>query len=307
LIKKVFLASPRGPCAGVNRALEIIEMAIKKYGTPLYANHEIVHNTTVVRRLEEKGVVFGKNIEEIPDGSVFLYSAHGVSPALRECVARKKLLVIDATCPLVLKVHQEAKKYADKGCMILFVGHAGHPEVEGTMGITPMKLIETKQDAEHLDWAKYQKIPTAVLTQTTLSVDETRQIISILRKKIPHLQMPKASDICYATQNRQDAVKELAKKVDAIVIIGSPKSSNSNRLVETAQKAGCRAVLAESFCSVQESFFVGVEVLGISSGASVPEYIVQDFIEILQMRFSPLSILLLETKKEFIHFSLPEI
>ena len=301
------MASPRGPCAGVNRALEIIDRVIKKYGTPIYANHEIVHNTIVVRRLEKRGVVFGMTLEEIPKGSIFLYSAHGVSPDFRKRVASRNLHTIDATCPLVLKVHQEAIQYANMGYKILFIGHAGHPEVEGTMGITSMKLIESEEDAESLVVSEYVNIPTAVLSQTTLSVDETSFFLSLLKKKIPHLETPKAGDICYATQNRQDAIKLLAQHSDAIVVLGSPKSSNSNRLVETAQKAGCRAVLAESFLNIPEEFLEDKEILGVSSGASVPEDIVENFLRILCKRFPNVIISSLETKKELLRFSLPDI
>ncbi len=231
---KIYLAKPRGFCAGVDRAIEILNLCLNKFGPPIYVRHAIVHNEKVVSEFEKKGIIFVEDIEKVPEGSVVVFSAHGVSPGVKEKAKKRKLRIIDATCPLVTKVHLEAKLYAEKGYTIFLIGHKNHVEVEGTMGEAPDKiiLIERKEDILNIN-SEYEKV--AVLTQTTLSVDDTRELIEELQKKFPHLEKPKVNDICYATQNRQDAVKKIAPFVDIFLVIGSKQSSNSNRLKEIAE------------------------------------------------------------------------
>ncbi|MEI7511435.1 MAG: 4-hydroxy-3-methylbut-2-enyl diphosphate reductase [Candidatus Peregrinibacteria bacterium] len=309
MLQKIILAAPRGPCAGVHRALSVVEMALEKYGAPIFVNHEIVHNSHVVQSFEEKGVLFGTPLDEIPEGSVFIFSAHGVSPAFSKKVESKNFITIDATCPLVTKVHEEAKKYAIAGFQILFIGHRGHPEVEGTSGVTKMTIIETAEEAQALEGENFGDA-VACLTQTTLSVDETEKIMAVLKKKFPHLKTPKGSDICYATQNRQNAVKELAEKCDFIAVIGSAKSSNSNRLVDTAQKyCGGRdainrvSTLIESPATDISQIPKDVKILGVTSGASVPEYLVEEFLA----HFPGIPTETIHFEEENMRFALPKI
>ena len=279
---KIYLASPRGFCAGVDRAIDIVELALKIFGPPVYVRHAIVHNRWVVNQLKEKGAVFVEDIEDIPEGAVTVFSAHGVSPQVRENAKKRKLKVIDATCPLVTKVHMEAKRFAKEGYTILLVGHKGHVEVEGTMGEAPDRiiLIETPEDAEKVQVPDPQRV--AVITQTTLSVDDTREIIEILRKRFPAIETPKADDICYATQNRQDAVKELVRICDLILVIGSKQSSNSNRLREVAEKNGVTSYLVSDETEIAETWLKGIRAVGITSGASTPEFLVERVINKLK-------------------------
>ncbi len=271
---RIYLARPRGFCAGVDRAIDIVKLALKLYGPPIYVRHAIVHNQWVVRHLEEEGAVFVEEISEIPEGAVTIFSAHGVSPDVREEARRRHLRVIDATCPLVTKVHMEARKYAEAGYTIFLIGHRGHVEVEGTMGEAPDRivLIENEEDARRVQVPNPEKV--AVITQTTLSVDDTRAILEILKQRFPHLKTPKADDICYATQNRQDAVKRLAERCDLILVIGSRTSSNSNRLREVAERQGVPAYLIMDESEIREEWLDGVRAVGVTSGASTPEVLV---------------------------------
>jgi 4-hydroxy-3-methylbut-2-enyl diphosphate reductase len=273
LVKRVLLASPRGYCAGVERAVETVERALALYGAPVYVRKQIVHNSHVVRELEAGGAVFVDSVTDVPEGAPLVFSAHGVAPAVRHAAAERGLTTIDATCPLVTKVHTQARRYAEQGYRIVLIGHAGHEEVEGTTGEAPdaTTLVESVEDAERLesDGARM-----AYITQTTLSVDETREIIEVLRRRFPHIQGPAREDICYATSNRQWAVKELLGEVDLLLVVGSRNSSNSLRLVEVARAAGVDAHLVDDASEIDESWLAGVEVVGVTSGASAPERLV---------------------------------
>jgi 4-hydroxy-3-methylbut-2-enyl diphosphate reductase len=275
---RILLASPRGFCAGVDRAIEIVEQALARFGPPVYVRHEIVHNRHVVEALKAKGAVFVDEPRDAPPGALLVYSAHGVSPAVREAAAAQGLRTIDATCPLVTKVHLEAQRFARDGYEIVLVGHAGHVEVEGTMGHAPerMRLVEDVADVASLDVAEPEKL--AVLTQTTLSVDDTREVTDALRARFPSVRLPRKDDICYATQNRQNAVKALARESQLVLVVGAPESSNSNRLVEIAQKAGVAAHLVESEHDVRAEWLAGVETVGVTAGASAPESVVQQVV-----------------------------
>ncbi|MFI9612468.1 4-hydroxy-3-methylbut-2-enyl diphosphate reductase [Streptomyces sp. NPDC052023] len=277
--KKVILAEPRSFCAGVRRAISIIELALERHGTPLYVRKEIVHNHYVVRQLEQRGVRFVDSEEEVPEGAVCVFSAHGVSPEVRRNAQARRLDVIDATCPLVSKVHQEAKRFAREERTLLLVGHAGHEEVEGTFGHAPDRtvIVETVQDAEALDLPS--DAPVAYLTQTTLSVDETRDIIEVLRRRFTDLRGPGTDDICFASQNRQDAVKEVAPRSDLVLVVGSRNSSNSLRMVEVAQRFGIPAYLVPDVTEFDENWLDGVSVIGLSAGASAPEILVDQVLE----------------------------
>jgi 4-hydroxy-3-methylbut-2-enyl diphosphate reductase len=279
---KVLLASPRGFCAGVDRAIEIVELALSIYGRPVYVRHEIVHNRHVVDRLRAMGAVFVDEIGEIPEGAVVVFSAHGVSPRVREEAAGRRLRAIDATCPLVTKVHLEARRHAAAGREILLIGHAGHVEVEGTMGEAPlrMKLVESIADAESVSVTDPAKV--AFLTQTTLSVDDTRAITEVLRRRFPAIQGPPQEDICYATQNRQNAVKGLARDIEVLLVVGAPNSSNSQRLVEVARAAGVRAHLVEDPAGIDPAWVKGAACVGVTAGASAPEELVRSIVERLR-------------------------
>ncbi len=281
-LKRVVLVSPRGFCAGVVRAIEIVETVLQSLPPPIYVRKEIVHNRFVVERLKQRGVIFVNELDEVPNGATVIFSAHGVSPAVREMARRKNLKVIDATCPLVTKVHLEAIRFAQEGYSIILIGHAGHEEVEGTMGEAPhcTYLVQSVQDVEKLQVPDPEKV--AYLTQTTLSVDDTAEIVAALRQKFPKIVGPRTDDICYATQNRQNAVKALAKQVDVILVIGSKNSSNSQRLREVAISQGCPAYLIEGAEQIEPEWLVEAESVGVTSGASAPEILVQQVIQRLQ-------------------------
>ena len=272
-MKRVLLASPRGYCAGVERAVETVERAIALYGAPVYVRKQIVHNSHVVRELQARGAVFVDSVADVPEGSPLVFSAHGVAPAVRHAAAERGLTTIDATCPLVTKVHTQARRYAEQGYRIVLIGHAGHEEVEGTTGEAPdaIMLVESVEDAERLE---SDDVRMAYITQTTLSVDETREIIEVLRRRFPHIQGPAREDICYATSNRQWAVKELLGEVDLLLVVGSRNSSNSLRLVDVARAAGVDAHLVDDASEIEEGWLAGVEVVGVTSGASAPERLV---------------------------------
>jgi 4-hydroxy-3-methylbut-2-en-1-yl diphosphate reductase len=275
VVKRVLLASPRGFCAGVERAVETVERALDAYGPPVYVRKQIVHNAHVVRDLEDRGAVFVDSEAEVPPGETVVFSAHGVAPAVHERAAALGLNAIDATCPLVTKVHAQARRYAAEGYAIVLVGHAGHEEVEGTMGEAPgaIQLVESVEDVEALEPPPGR--PLAYVTQTTLSVDETREIIDALRQRFPDVRGPQREDICYATTNRQRAVKELLPSVDLLLVIGSRNSSNSNRLVEVARAAGVESHLVDDETELDDAWFAHAETVGVTSGASAPERLVE--------------------------------
>jgi len=301
---KVYLAKPRGFCAGVDRAIDVVEIALDIYGPPVYVRHEIVHNDHVVNELRKKGAVFVDEIAEIPENSVTVFSAHGVSPAIRMQAKERELKVIDATCPLVTKVHLEAVRYAKRGYTIILIGHRNHVEVEGTMGEAPeaITLVESPADVANLALPATEKI--IYLTQTTLSVDDTKEVISALKERFPHIEAPPTDDICYATTNRQAAVKEMATKCDMILVIGSPTSSNSNRLVEVAIGNGTRSKLINDESQLTVELFEGVERLGITAGASAPEILVQDVVRWLERHFT-VEFADLDVIQEDVQFTLP--
>ena len=282
---RVILANPRGFCAGVNMAIESLERALQIFGTPLFVYHEIVHNRPVVDRFTRKGVTFVDTIDEVPRGATVLYSAHGVSPAIREAAATRNLRAIDATCPLVTKVNVEAIKFAKEGYHIILVGHEGHDEVIGTMGEAPhaMTLVQTAQEVAALPFSRETKL--AYLTQTTLSVDEAREIIDALKGRFPDIASPKKEDICYATQNRQEAVKALVREVDLVIVLGSRNSSNSNRLAELAKTNGKPGYLIDTAAELNNAWFEGIGSVLITAGASAPEDVVQDCLRVLEERF----------------------
>jgi len=275
MVRRVLLASPRGYCAGVERAVETVELALEHYGAPIYVRKQIVHNAHVVRDLEARGAIFVDSEEEAPEGSTIVFSAHGVAPGVHGRASARSLNTIDATCPLVTKVHVQARRYADAGYTILLIGHAGHEEVEGTMGEAPDStvLVESVEDAERLDLPADAKV--AYITQTTLSVDETAEVIAVLRRRFPDIYAPKKEDICYATSNRQWAVKEMIEHIELLLVIGSRNSSNSNRLVEVARAAGVAAHLIDDERDIDVAWLDGVEVAGVTSGASAPEKLVE--------------------------------
>ncbi len=272
--KRVLVAAPRSFCAGVVRAIDIVEKLLEHHGPPVYVRHEIVHNVHVVRDLEARGAVFVEDEAEAPEGATIVFSAHGVAPSVHERSAARGLNTIDATCPLVTKVHLEARRYAADGYTIVLIGHAGHEEVVGTMGEAPesIVLVESVADAEALDVPPGEKL--AYITQTTLSVDETAEIIAVLKRRFPQIVAPKKEDICYATSNRQWAVKEMLSEIDLLLVIGSRNSSNSNRLVEVARAGGVAAHLIDDERDIDEAWLEGVETLGLTSGASAPETLV---------------------------------
>ena len=279
---RVVLAQPRGFCAGVERAIEIVERAIEKYGPPIYVRHEIVHNRHVVERLRAKGAHFVDELSEIPPGSVTIFSAHGVARAVEEAAADRSLPVIDATCPLVSKVHSEGQRYAAQGREIILIGHAGHPEIEGTMGRSNGKvhLISRAEEVAGLRVSDPEKL--AFITQTTLSVDDTRAVIDALRERFPTIVGPDTKDICYATQNRQHAARELAMAVDVVLVVGAANSSNSNRLREIAAECGVPAYLIEDASALDPRWLEGAEAVGITAGASAPDALVEELVERLR-------------------------
>src|SRR6476660_4271961 len=282
--EKLLLAAPRGYCAGVDRAVQTVERALELYGPPVYVRKEIVHNKHVVEQLRERGAIFVEEEHQVPEGETVVFSAHGVAPSVHAGAEARGLKTIDATCPLVTKVHVEAKKFAAQGYTIVLIGHAGHEEVEGTMGEAPdhIVLIETEEDVDRLQVPDPDKI--AYISQTTLSVDETRSIINRLREKFPAITGPRTDDICYATTNRQAAVKQMAIECDLVLVIGSRNSSNSNRLVDVARAAGADSHLIDNESQVQEEWLEGARVVGITSGASAPEELVQRLIAFFRER-----------------------
>jgi 4-hydroxy-3-methylbut-2-enyl diphosphate reductase len=284
---KILLANPRGFCAGVDRAIEIVDRALESFGAPIYVRHEVVHNRFVVEGLRERGAVFVDELSEVPDGSTVIFSAHGVSQAVREEAASRDLTVFDATCPLVTKVHLQVARHCRAGHEVVLIGHRGHPEVEGTMGQyrctdkdAGIHLVETPDDVAHLRINDPDEL--SFVTQTTLSMDDTALVIDALRERFPNIKGPKKDDICYATQNRQDAVKRLAQHCDMVLVVGSPNSSNSNRLREVAERHGAKAYLIDSAGEMEQSWFNGIETAGITAGASAPEVLVQEVVQQLQ-------------------------
>lgn len=283
---KILLANPRGFCAGVDRAIEIVNVCLERFEPPIYVRHEVVHNKFVVEDLANRGAVFVEELDEVPDGAIVIFSAHGVSKAVEDEAERRDLTVFDATCPLVTKVHIEVNKFAKTGVDAVLIGHAGHPEVEGTMGrFDPqyggrIHLIEDVVDVANLD------LPTdtdlAFVTQTTLSMDDTAEVIDALKNKFPKIHAPRKDDICYATQNRQDAVKELAARCQVVLVVGSPNSSNSNRLRELAERLGAKAHLIDNAGEMQQDWFAGVDTVGVTAGASAPEVLIQEVLDTLQ-------------------------
>ena len=280
--KRVVLAAPRGYCAGVDRAVQTVEEALEEHGAPIYVRKEIVHNKHVVEQLAARGAIFVEEETEVPEGEIVVFSAHGVAPAVHERAAQRNLRTIDATCPLVTKVHVEARKFAEDGYTIVLVGHEGHEEVEGTMGEAPesIVLVQTVEDADGLELEDPDHV--ALITQTTLSVDETAEIIARLKERFPKIVTPKSEDICYATTNRQIAVKEIAADCDLVLVIGSTNSSNSNRLVEVAREYGADSHLIDNHTQVRPEWLEGVETVGITSGASAPEELVEDLVELFR-------------------------
>ncbi|MDQ7057385.1 MAG: 4-hydroxy-3-methylbut-2-enyl diphosphate reductase [Ghiorsea sp.] len=304
--KSLFLAQPRGFCAGVERAIEIVERAIEVYGAPVYVRHEIVHNKHVVEDLKTKGAVFIKRVSDAPDGAVLIFSAHGVSKKVQEAGKKRDLRVIDATCPLVTKVHLELLRHYANGDQIILIGHAGHPEVEGTMGQAPegaVLLVSEPEDVLKLQVKDEKKL--AFVTQTTLSVDDTKDVITALQARFPHIQSPKKEDICYATSNRQMAVKDLAKVSDVILVVGSPNSSNSNRLREVAEKEGCTAYLIENADAITPDMLEGKANIGVTAGASAPEVLIEEVISLLSQHDKNI-VSTRETVEENVHFSIPK-
>jgi 4-hydroxy-3-methylbut-2-en-1-yl diphosphate reductase len=301
---RVILAQPRGFCAGVVRAIEIVERALDRFGPPVYVRHEIVHNRHVVESLKAKGARFVEELSEVPAGAVTIFSAHGVSRAVEEDAEARDLAVLDAVCPLVAKVHHEGQRYIDQGRAVILIGHAGHPEIEGTMGQLKgeVHLIQRKEEVEQLDIPV--DAPVAYITQTTLSVDDTRATIEAVKKRFKDVVGPETRDICYATQNRQTAVRELARLVDLILVVGASNSSNSNRLREIGSELGVPSYLVADGSTLRPEWFNGKNTVGLTAGASAPEVLVDDVIAALR-RFGPVEVSILLGKEEKIQFRLP--
>ncbi|PIR37595.1 MAG: 4-hydroxy-3-methylbut-2-enyl diphosphate reductase [Alphaproteobacteria bacterium CG11_big_fil_rev_8_21_14_0_20_39_49] len=302
---KIILAQPRGFCAGVKRAIEIVEKALEKYGTPIYVRHEIVHNKYVVDDLRAKGVVFVNEIDEVPDGAVTIFSAHGVSQKVIDSAKNRQLPVIDATCPLVTKVHKEAQRSEEGGNQIILIGHQGHPEVEGTSGQvkSDVILVESVQDVKKIEVADKNRL--SYVTQTTLSVDDTKDIIAVLKERFPNISGPGIKDICYATQNRQDAVRSLAKITDIILVIGSQNSSNSNRLKDLAQEMGVTSYLINDVNDINVKWFENVERIGITAGASAPEILIDKIIGFFRKKYD-VTVTTMDGTPENVIFKLPK-
>ena len=301
--RRVLLAGPRSFCAGVERAIEIVERALLIYDGPVYVRKQIVHNTHVVRDLEHRGAIFVDELDEIPDGATVIFSAHGVSPAVRQRAAERGLRVIDATCPLVTKVHNEARRFARRGSSIVLIGHAGHEESEGTLGVEPDRtvLVETAEDARRLEISG----PVSYLTQTTLAVDEAEQVAGALRERFPDIVAPDSDDICYATTNRQDALRAIAAESDLVLVIGSRNSSNSVRLVEIARRGGTAAHLIDSAAQIEPDWLEGVETIGLTAGASAPPALVEDVIDLLR-GLGPVTVTERRVADETTRFTLPK-
>ncbi|MBT4907299.1 MAG: 4-hydroxy-3-methylbut-2-enyl diphosphate reductase [Rhodospirillaceae bacterium] len=302
----ILLAQPRGFCAGVDRAIQIVEQALERYGRPIYVRHEIVHNRFVVENLERQGAVFVDELSEVPDDAKVIFSAHGVPKSVPVEAERRDLFYLDATCPLVSKAHNQAQHQQRTGRHLLLIGHEGHPEVIGTMGQLPdgsMTLVETVEDVATLDIPEETEL--AYVTQTTLSVDDTAAIVEALRAKFPNIAEPGSEDICYATTNRQEAVKAIAERCDAMIVIGAPNSSNSNRLVEVALRSGCQdAALVERASGMDWDRFDGYNTLGLTAGASAPETLVEEFVEACRTRYD-VTIEEISVREENVHFNLP--
>jgi len=303
---KIYLANPRGFCAGVDRAIEIVERAIEKHGSPIYVRHEVVHNKYVVDNLKKKGAVFVDEISEVPDGSVVIFSAHGVSQAVRREASNTSAIIYDATCPLVTKVHKEVIRRQKNNHQVILIGHAGHPEVEGTLGQSieshNITLVESASDIEDLNFNQERDI--SYTTQTTLSVDDTKEVIEVLQEKFPNIQSPKKSDICYATQNRQDSVKEVIKHSEILLVIGSKNSSNSNRLKEIADNQGKPAYLIDSSNDIKDQWLENIASVGITAGASAPEILVQEVVSFLASQGRH-EIIEVDGAKESVNFPVP--
>ena len=301
---EILLLRPRGFCAGVERAIEIVELALAQYGAPIYVRREIVHNLTVVQRLRDKGARFVEELDEVPDGALCIFSAHGVAPSVFDAAGRRGLRIIDATCPLVTKVHLEVRRASDEGAVVLLIGHAGHDEVIGTLGQRPSKvlLVESVEVARCIEPGDG---PLYYVTQTTLSVDETREIVDVLRARFPRLSGPRKDDICYATQNRQDAVKAMvaAVPIDLLLVVGSENSSNSQRLVEVANERKVPARLIDAASDIDPAWLKGVRRVGVTAGASAPEDLVQGVVEFLRARGA--AVREIEHVREDVHFPLP--
>ena len=306
-MKKIVLATPRGFCAGVDRAIHVVEKAIEKFGTPIYVRHEIVHNKFVVETLKDKGVVFVDELDQVPEGSVVIFSAHGVAERIYEEAKARNLQVLDASCPLVLKVHFSAKRHYNAGRHIILIGHAGHAEVEGTLGQLPegaITLIRNEKDAEMVDVPADKEL--AYITQTTLSVAETRKIIEALKRRFPNIIGPDAGDLCYATGNRQAAVLELCSEVDMLLVVGAKNSSNSSRLMELGLKQGLPSHLIADVNDLDPAWFEGIDTVGLSSGASAPEVLVQGVVDWLKEKFGPIEVENLVKLVENTKFNLPK-
>ena len=301
------LASPRGFCAGVDRAITIIKKALEIYGAPIYVQHEIVHNKHVVQRLRDDGAVFVENVDEIPEGSHVIYSAHGVAPEVRRRAEKRNLKVLDATCPLVTKVHGEAKRYSEKKHTIILIGHQDHAEVQGTVGEAPERIIVVGSVEEVASLKVEDENKIGYITQTTLSMDDTSEIIDILKKRFPKIQGPAKDDICYATQNRQNAVKALSKEVDLVLVVGAQNSSNSLRLLEVAKSTGVNARRIESAAELKVEWLEGISDIGITAGASAPEDIVQGIVNRIREMSASSRIRDLEIVKENVTFALPAV
>ena len=305
--KKIYLISPRGFCAGVTRAIDIVDLALKKYGKPVYVKHEIVHNKFVIDDLKKKGAIFIDDIKEVPKGMPLIFSAHGVSKAVVLDAEKKSSSIIDATCPLVTKVHIQAEKFDTMGFHIILIGHRNHPEVEGTIGQLSdgkVTLVENISDVKNLNAIGSKKL--AYITQTTLSVDDTKEIIEALKLKFPNIQSSPREDICYATTNRQNAIKEYAGLCEAFIVVGSNNSSNSNRLVEVAKNSGCKnSILLENKDHLDLDLYKNINKIGLSSGASVPDHLVQEVIDKFQKKYET-EILNLDLQKESVVFKLPK-
>ena len=302
---KCFLAKPRGFCAGVERAILMVEKSIKKFGKPVYVRHEIVHNRFVVNNLQKIGAIFVENLSEIPKGAIVIFSAHGVSKDIYEKAKSLRLKVIDATCPIVKSVHRNAIRYANSGRSIILIGHQGHAEIDGTLGWLPVGKMYLISSVEEVQKLPVMEKNVAYLTQTTLSTEETADIISALKKRYPNIQGPKMGNVCYATTNRQSAVRSICKDVDLLLIVGSQNSSNSNRLKELGEEQGVRSFLIDSVKDLSKDMFAGVNIVGISSGASAPEYLVLEIIEWLKAHFSLEKIIEEQIVKEVTKFPLP--
>ena len=303
--REVVLASPRGFCAGVGRAIDIVEHALAKFGRPIYVRHEIVHNTHVINALKSRGAIFIEDLDDVPAGATLVFSAHGVSKALQLEAEQRGFRIFDATCPLVSKIHVQVAKLAREDYEIIMVGHKGHPEVEGTMGQleSGMHLVQNLADVASVQPTQTQRL--AVVTQTTLSVDDTAVIIAALRERFPNIREPKQQDICYATQNRQDAVKQLSRKVDLLIVVGSPTSSNSNRLAELANRLGVASYLVDDASELQPAWFNNVQTVGLTAGASAPEILIQDVIKRIR-ELGAVSVRNMDEVKEPMHFPLPK-